>query len=220
MPRRGGRKNSAQAAYLVYGDTPEIEALSTGFARQGYYNSGYEKARIFANATTSSYLAAKIKPDGSNAPARFAYATGVVEPKMGGIFAVGTSAKELAEELNFKNPRALQTAFDKNLLNPDPSMPGTKRALLNGKPVFKFQEVAAVKAAQAPAAKALAAARNAFRTTPSNEIKEYTRGVNDLKSMLVVLERSGERATRYSNASSVTVKELDAPVITSPVRWY
>ena len=69
MPRRGGRKNSAQAAYLVYGDTPEIEALSTGFARQGYYNSGYEKARVFANVTTSKSLAAQMKPDGSYAPA-------------------------------------------------------------------------------------------------------------------------------------------------------
>ena len=97
-------------------------------------------------------------------------------------------------------------------------MPGTKQALINGKPVFKFQEVAVVKAA--PAAKALAAARHAFRTTPSNEIIEYTRGVNDLKSMLEGLERSVERATQYSNASSVIVKELDEPVITSPVRWY
>ena len=220
MPRRGGRKKETAQTHLVYGDTPEIEALSTGFARQGYYNSGYEKARIFANVTTSKSLAAQMKPDGSYAPARFAYATGIVEPQMGGIFAVGTSAKELAEELNFKNPRALQTAFDRNLLNPDPSMPGTKRALLYGKPVFKFQEVATVKAAQAPAAKALAAARHAFRTTPSNEIIEYTRGVNDLKSMLEGLERSVERATRYSNASSVIVKELDEPVITSPVRWY
>ena len=220
MPRRGGRKKETAQTHLVYGDTPEIEALSQGFARQGYYNSGYEKARIFANVTTSKSLAAQMKPNGSYAPARFAYATGIVEPQMGGIFAVGTSAKELAEELNFKIPRALQTAFDRNLLNPDPSMPGTKRALLYGKPVFKFQEVSAVKAAQAPAAKALAAAQHAFRTTPSNEIIEYTRGVNGLKSMLEGLERSVERATRYSNASSVIVKELDEPVITSPVRWY
>ena len=164
MPRRGGRKNSAQATFLVYGDTPEIEALSTGFARQGYYNSGYEKARVFANVTTSSSLAARIKPDGTHAPARFAYATGIDAPDKGGLFAVGISAKELAEELNFKNPRALQTAFEKNIITPDPSMPGTNRALVNGKPVFKFKQAAAVNAAlarsslAAPAAKALASA--------------------------------------------------------------
>ena len=160
MPRRGGRKKETE--HLVYGDTPEIEALSTGFARKGYYDSGYEKARVFANVTTSSYLAAKIKPDGTHAPARFAYATGIYEPDKGGIFAVGKSAKELAAELNFKTPRALQTAFEKNILTPDPSMPGTDRALVNGKPVFKFREAAAVNAAlarsslAAPAARALA----------------------------------------------------------------
>ena len=218
MPRRGGRKKETE--HLVYGDTPEIEALSTGFARKGYYDSGYEKARRFANETTSKSLAARLKADGTHAPARFAYATGIYEPQMGGIFAVGNSAKELAAELNFKTPRALQTAFETNILTPDPSMPGPDRALVNGKPVFKFREAAAVNAAQAPAAKALAAARHAFRTTPSNEVIEYTRGVNDLKSMLKGLERSVERATQYSNASSVIVKELDEPVITSPVRWY
>ena len=146
---------------LSLGDTPEIEALSTGFARQGFFKQGYEKARIFANVTTSQSLAARIKPDGTHAPARFAYATGIYEPDMGGIFAVGTLAKDLAAELNFKDARALRTAFDKNILDPDPSMPGTNRALVNGKPVFKFREVAAsaalAKAAQVPAAKALAA---------------------------------------------------------------
>ena len=131
MPRRGGRKNSAQAAFLVYGDTPEIEALSTGFARQGYYNSGYEKARIFANVTTSSTLAARLKPDGTHAQGCpfCIYATGIREPDMGGIFAVGTSAKNLAAKLNLK-PRALQTAFEKGMLTPDPSMPETNRALV------------------------------------------------------------------------------------------
>ena len=79
---------------LSLGDTPEIEALSTGFARQGFFKQGYEKARIFANVTTSQSLAARIKPDGTHAPARFAYATGIYEPDMGGIFAVGTLAKE------------------------------------------------------------------------------------------------------------------------------
>ena len=150
---------------VSYGDTPEIEALSTGFARQGFYKQGYEKARIFANVTTSKSLAARIKPDGTHLPARYAYATGIVEPDMGGIFALGTSAKELAEELNFKSPSALQTAFDKNLLDLDTSMPGTNRALVKGKPVFKFKEVATAMAA----AKALAAVSTSptFRATPS-----------------------------------------------------
>ena len=164
MPRRGGRNK--ETTHLVYGDTPEIEALSTGFARQGYYNSGYEKARVFANVTTSSSLAARIKPDGSHAPARFAYATGIYEPDLGGQFAVGTSAKDLAAELNFKTPRALRTAFEKNILAPDPLMPGTNRALVMGKPVFKFRQAPAAKAAPAAAALASAALAGSVGASP------------------------------------------------------
>ena len=141
MPPRRKKK-----AVYVWGDTPEIQALGSGFAREGYYNSGYEKARIFANKTTSSSLAARIKPDGTYAPARFAYAIGVKEPDLGGQFAVGTSASGLASDLKFKDARALQTAFDKSFKNPVPdlSMPGTQLAVLNGMPVFKFKEVSAV----------------------------------------------------------------------------
>ena len=159
MPRR-------KKKVYVWGDTPEIEALGSGFAREGYYNSGYEKARIFANATTSSALAARIKPDGTHAPARFAYAIGVREPDLGGQFAVGTSASGLASDLKFKDARALQTAFDKSFKNPVPdlSMPGTQLAVLKGMPVFKFKEVSAV--AAPPAAKAFAAIHTQLTTTP------------------------------------------------------
>ena len=126
-------------------DTPEIQALGAGFARQGYHNSGYEKARIFANAVTSQSLAARIKPDGTHAPARFAYATGVKERDLGGLFAVGTSAVDLASDLGFKDARVLRTAFDKGSKNPVnaryPSIPGTQLAILKGVPVFKFKEV-------------------------------------------------------------------------------
>ena len=75
MPPR--RKKKIQA--YVWGDTPEIEALGAGFARQGYFMDGYEKARVFANQTTSKSLSARLKSDGTYAPARFAYATGVKE---------------------------------------------------------------------------------------------------------------------------------------------
>ena len=33
----------------VYTDTPEIQALGAGFARQGYFRQGYGKAREFGN---------------------------------------------------------------------------------------------------------------------------------------------------------------------------
>ena len=40
MPRR---------RLVSYGDTPEIEALSTGFARQGFFKQGYGEAQGEAN---------------------------------------------------------------------------------------------------------------------------------------------------------------------------
>ena len=214
MPRR------KKKVVYVWGDTPEIQALGAGFAQEGYFKNGYEKARIFANVTTSKTLAARIKPDGTYLPARYAYATGIVEPDMGGIFALGTSAKDLAEELNFKSPRALQTAFDNSLLDIDPSMPGTTRALLNGKAVFKFKQVAtAGPAARAPRATAGPAAR-APRATASSAMEEYTKGLNTLSSMLGGLERDVERSAQYSTFGGVTTKELDAPLI-SPLskKW-
>ena len=228
MPRRGGRKNSAQAAFLVYGDTPEIEALSTGFARQGYYNSGYEKARVFANVTTSSSLAARIKPDGTHAPARLAYATGMIEPDLGGQFAVGISAKELAEELNFKTPRALQTAFEKNILAPDPSMPGTNRALVMGKPVFKFKQAAAVNAAlarsslAAPAARALAKAAPAAKALASAALAGSV-GASPVAAALAAYQTRSvaHRARMAERAEDLVAHRAASPVAritTSPAR--
>ena len=84
-----------------------------------------------------------------HAPARFAYATGVYEPDKGGAFGVGISAKDLAAELDYLNPMALRTAFEKAIRVPDPSMPGTERALVKGKTVFKFKESFTLNAALA-----------------------------------------------------------------------
>ena len=67
MPRR------KKKVVYVWGDTPEIQALGAGFAQEGYFKNGYEKARVFANVTTSKTLAARIKPDGTYLPARYAY---------------------------------------------------------------------------------------------------------------------------------------------------
>ena len=182
MPPRRKKKTAPQAYASV--DTPEIIALATGYARQGYYKSGYEQARIFANGITSKSLAARAKPDGSHAPARFAYATGVEDPEMGGIFAVGTSASDLVSELKFKNDRALRTAFDNSYVHPrDASMQGTQLAVLKGMPVFKFKDVTAVKDSPT-AVKASPAARGAEaiaaiynRTAPALQTRHDARRV-------------------------------------------
>jgi len=180
MPPR--RKKKTSQVHLVYGDTPEIEALATGFARQGYHHSGYEKARRFANETTRSSLAARLKADGTHAPARFAYATGVSEPDLEGLFAVGISASDLASDLKFKDARALRTAFENSFKNPvhgrDLSIPGTQLAIIEGMPVFKFKDVAAVKAS--PAAKAFAAIHT--QSTARRNLSDTQRAVREWRS--------------------------------------
>ena len=178
MPPRRKKKTAPQAYASV--DTPEIIALATGYARQGYHKSGYEQARRFANGITSKSLAARAKPDGSHAPARFAYATGVEDPEMGGIFAVGTSASDLVSELGFKDARTLRTAFDTSHVHiRDDSMQGTQLAVLRGMPVFKFKDVTAVKASPfAIGAESIAAIYN--RTAPALQARQDTkRAFND-----------------------------------------
>ena len=44
MPPRRKKKT-----LYVWGDTPEIQALGAGFARQGYFMGGYDEARGEAN---------------------------------------------------------------------------------------------------------------------------------------------------------------------------
>ena len=179
MPPRRKKKKTAPQAYASV-DTPEIIALATGYARQGYHKSGYEQARIFANRITSKSLAARAKPDGTHAPARFAYATGARDPEMGGIFAMGTSASDLVSELRFKDARALRTAFDNSHVHPrDASMQGTQLAVLRGMPVFKFKDVTAVKASPfAIGAESIAAIYN--RTAPALQARhDAKRAFND-----------------------------------------
>ena len=102
-------------------DTPEIQALGAGFAGQGYHNSGYEKARIFANAATSQSLAARDLAS---------------ELKF-------KDTRELRSvfDRSFKNPV-------RNVHGRDPatSVQGTQLAMLKGMPVFKFKDVAAANA--------------------------------------------------------------------------
>ena len=72
MPPRKRATGKKKAAY-VWGDTPEIVALSRGLADQIQYESGYEKARLFANTTTARALA--VQPGTRNA--RYAYMKGM-----------------------------------------------------------------------------------------------------------------------------------------------
>ena len=61
MPPR--RKKKAALAY-VWGDTPEIQALGAGFAREGYFMNGYGEAQGEANrfAIKSTAVPVNVKP--------------------------------------------------------------------------------------------------------------------------------------------------------------
>ena len=58
MPPRKRATGKKKAVY-VWGDTPEIEALGAGFAREEHFFEGFNKARDFANtlATDSTAVA-------------------------------------------------------------------------------------------------------------------------------------------------------------------
>jgi hypothetical protein len=117
----------------IWGDTPEIIALSTGFARQGYFMDGYDKARRFANDTTAKALAAQ--PGVRNA--RYAYMVGVPGEVGRGEFALGMTTPDVISTYGLGNRKTLEREFSKGLLPDDPLMPGLQRSMVNGRPLMK-----------------------------------------------------------------------------------
>lgn len=51
------RRQRQRKTLYVYGDTPEIQALGTGFARQEHFFEGFNKARDFANTLATTAVA-------------------------------------------------------------------------------------------------------------------------------------------------------------------
>ena len=128
MPPRRKKK-----AVYAWGDTPEIQALGAGFARQGYFMDGYGEARLFANKTTAYGLSTR-----PNENARYAYTVGVEERPGQVEFILGLSAKDTALRLGYNSDRALRTAFEAASKLPSNSrMTGFTSANLNGQFVFK-----------------------------------------------------------------------------------
>ena len=97
-PRR--KKKTAQLAY-VWGDTPEIQALGAGFAREGYFGDGFNTARGYGNSLIvnetaipedahhpqTAFLKAYWHPAGDNLP-----------------FLAPRTAKQVIGELKAANP--------------------------------------------------------------------------------------------------------------------
>ena len=113
MPRRGGRKK--ETTHLVYGDTPEIEALSTGFARQAHFDRGYGEARRFGNE-----LAMKATAVPADQKAQIAFLAGRYgdHGKPAGPFLQPVTGVNLQKELGLSR-HYLDRAFEKNITKHD-----------------------------------------------------------------------------------------------------
>ena len=131
-PRRRDKQRKTTQAY-VWGDTPEIQALGAGFAQEGYFMEGYDRARRFANDTTAKALAAQ--PGVRNA--RYAYMVGVPGSVGRGEFVLGMTTPDVISTYRLGNRKTLESEFSQGLLPDDPLMPGLQRSMVNGRPLMK-----------------------------------------------------------------------------------
>ena len=128
MPPRRKKKT-----LYVWADTPEIQAVGAGFAQEGYFMEGYDRARRFANDTTAKALAAQ--PGVRNA--RYAYMVGVPGEVGRGEFVLGMTTPDVISTYRLGNRKTLESEFSRGLLPNDPLMPGFQRSMVNGRPLMK-----------------------------------------------------------------------------------
>jgi hypothetical protein len=93
----------------VYTDTPEIQALGAGFARQGYFNQGYGDAQGEANTFTIRSTAV---PKGKNP--QFAFLTPQYGKfgEAGGPFVSPVSVKKVLALTGLSTPYQLDKMFN------------------------------------------------------------------------------------------------------------
>ena len=205
MPPR--RKKNVQ---YVYVDSPEVQRLAQGFARKNYHAAGYKSALVEANSVQARALAA---PPGVRS-AKSAFMIG--EPaRLGGSFIIPASAKDVICKLKLANRAELDRAFKSGIIAPDPDMPGLVRSIIKGEPVMKTYHYApdhTGPATRAPRATASSA----------SALEEYTKGLNNLSSLVEGLERDVERSAsaHYSPPfGGITTKELDSPLRSLSKKW-
>ena len=97
MPRR-------QPVSYVYTDTPEIQALGAGFARQGYFRQGYGEAREFGNALAMRSTAV---PAGQKAQITYLAGRNGAYGEDAGKFLQPISGAKLQAELGLTSPHFL-----------------------------------------------------------------------------------------------------------------
>ena len=107
MPPRRKKK-----AVYAWGDTPEIQALGAGFARQGYFNQGYGEARLFGNEL--AMRATAVPADQKAQIAFLAGRYGDHDGKPAGPFLQPVTGVNLQKELGLSR-HYLDRAFEANI---------------------------------------------------------------------------------------------------------
>ena len=209
MPPR--RKKNVQ---YVYVDSPEVQTLAQGFVRKKYHAAGYVRALVEANSIAARALAAK---SGSR-NAKSAFMLGVPASLGGGAFIIPATEKEVISKLSLGGRAELNRAFKSGKIAPDPDMPGLVRSIIQGEPVMKTYHYdpglpPKTKVHTGPSTRAIRATASS-----TSALDEYTKGLNNLSSLVAGLERDVERSAsaHYSTfGEGVTSKEHDAPLIRS-----
>ena len=93
----------------VYTDTPEIQALGAGFARQGYFNQGYGDAQGEANAFT---IRATAVPKGKNPQFAFLAPQYGKFGEAGGSFLSPITVPKVLELTGLPTPYQLDKMFN------------------------------------------------------------------------------------------------------------
>ena len=116
---------------VVYGDTDEIEALSTGLSRQAYFARGYGEARVYGNKLV---MRATAVPEGEKAQIAFLAGRYGAYGDEGGQFLQPLTGVKLQAELGLTSPHFLNKAFEANI-RPSPS--GFQQSNINGLDVLR-----------------------------------------------------------------------------------
>jgi len=116
---------------VTFSDTPEIEALSTGLARQAHFARGYGEARAFGNQL--AMRATAVPADQKSQIAFLAGRYGAYGGE-GGQFLQPVTGVKLQAELGLTSPHFLKKAFDENLR---PSPAGFQQSNINGLDVLR-----------------------------------------------------------------------------------
>ena len=124
----------AQRRIAVYSDTPELQALSKGYARQAHqaqFARGYGEARAFGNKLV---MRATAVPEGEKAQIAFLAGRYGAYGDEGGQFLQPLTGVKLQAELGLTSPHFLNKAFEANI-RPSPS--GFQQSNINGLDVLR-----------------------------------------------------------------------------------